>query len=725
MAEIPLASLIRYWGQDYRGPHDGMVLDFIESQSRQLASRLAEENYHLSSKELNALLIHSLGVARLPLPGDLNARVVGRITKPLYTIEKVIYETLPGFQVPAHLYLPDNRELPLPAVLCVPGHWMENSKLEPGLQQFCANLARLGFAALIFDPIGQGERLGNWLDHGHPEPMLMGVSQEGLMVYESQRALDYLASRPEIDGTRIGMIGASGGGLNTFYTSAIDKRIRTSIIVCYLTTYYHMMAAERYLNWEDGVDLCNQVPGVMAYAEMSDVISQFAPRPLRLINATQDRMVPIDGARQVFRKVQENYSFKGILDHVKLIEVDSDHGFDKEMRQAAMGWFAYHLQQIGDGQPLEEVELDLLTVPYPSALTYISPPERSDLPLLRKRDPLSGKSEGLCFPKGECPPPGSAITQLVQRLASTAADNPLPKITDDPFNWENWKIDLQNKVGEVFGPFPPAGLLNVKLMKQNFYQGLFAERVVFESEPGIILPSIFITPIAWKDQQPVILYLNKWGKQAGIENGDIQMFLSAGFAVFAVDLRGSGETAVSEFESTTNACMTDRPLFAQRVWDILRSIDCLWNRIYIGPQIDKGRIVCVGRGSAGMLALYAAALDDRIAACVAWQSPVSYLDLITENPSFPASIYLFDVLNYFDIPQIMAMIAPRPLLIAEPVDGCRNPLLEGSLEGLFRFPRLAYSLSGAENQFLDVVPSERSMVDPAIIAQWILGKLAT
>ena len=283
-------------------PYQDMLLDFIERQAARLAMQrrppASSDEWHAGRDGLRRRFQRALGLAPFPARTELNARVTGTIERPAYRIEKVIYEPRPGFTAAAHLYLPRGRQGPSPAVLYSPGHWMENGKLEPDIQACCANLARLGFVALVYDPIGQGERLGTWRDHGHLELLIAGQTQAGLMAWESVRAIDYLLSRPEVDPARLGMTGASGGGLNTFCTCAIDERIQVSVPVCFINTFLDMMKAQRNRNWEDGVDLCNQIPAVMTFASMSDVCGLFAPKPLCVVAGVQDHMFPISGARE-------------------------------------------------------------------------------------------------------------------------------------------------------------------------------------------------------------------------------------------------------------------------------------------------------------------------------------------------------------------------------------------------------------------------------------------
>jgi cephalosporin-C deacetylase-like acetyl esterase len=721
---FPMQAVAGLWGIDRDSPYRAMLLDFIEQQVQQLAARQTKpetrESWQLRATDLKPRLLHSLGLNRLSERTPLGARIVGEMERPGYTIQKLVYESLPGFTVTAHLYLPRMASSPLPAVLYSPGHWMENCKLEPDIQLFCANLAQQGFAVLVYDPIGQGERLGDWLDHGHLEPLLVGLSQEGFMVWESMRAIDYLVSRPEVDPQRIGMTGASGGGLNTFYTSAVDERIQVSVPVCYVTAFFLMMTAERDRNWEDGVDLCNQVPGVMAYAEMSDICGLFAPKPQCIIAGIRDWMFPIEGVRRVYQDVERIYSLLGARKRVRLAEVDAEHGYDRAMREAAYGWLARWLQGEGDGDPIPERECELLPMPFHPALTYIAPPEVADLPVLRRRDSFPEASPGLCLLPGEVPPPGPAITAWTRRMAQSLPLDQEPPVAAAELIQQRGNV--LERVRNLLGPFPDRTLVKDRIFNQTLYGGLFAERVLFESEPGISVPAMFLAPEDWKEYVPVVIYVDEWGKSAGLNNGMIDALLEAQLAVLAVDVRGVGETAATDFEATTNALMTDRPLFGQRVYDVLRAVDCLWRRIYCTVQIDKGRIACMGRGAGGLLALYAAVLDERVAATVAWEAPPSYRPLIVEKPGFPPSTYLFDVLGHFDLPHLMAALAPRPLLLADPVDGRRRHMLAEEVATHCRWPRQIYALLTASDDFRVLTDPTRPAA-PREIADWLKANL--
>ena len=169
--------------------------------------------------------------------GPLNPRITGRLQNQSYTIEKVIFESLPGYFVTANLYRP-NRPGRYPGILLQSGHTQEG-KPEP--QRLATNLALKGFVSLAFDPVGQGEReqtynrdLGGvsagWSVNEHlhagAQSILVGESVARYFIWDAKRALDYLVSRPEVDSNRIGAAGCSGGGALTTFIGALDPRSR-------------------------------------------------------------------------------------------------------------------------------------------------------------------------------------------------------------------------------------------------------------------------------------------------------------------------------------------------------------------------------------------------------------------------------------------------------------------------------------------------------------------
>jgi dienelactone hydrolase len=235
--------------------------------------------------------------------------------------------------------------------------------------------------------------------------------------------------------------------------------------------------------------------------------------------------------------------------------------------------------------------------------------------------------------------------------------------------------------------------------------GLLAERVSFESEAGIRIPGLLLMPEEWKEPAPFVIYAGEWGKKQGLRSGRIEALVQAGYGVLAVDVRGAGETATSDFEAGTNCLMMDRSLFGQRVYDVIRAVDFLWERCYIAPQIDKGRLTVLGEGVGGVWALHAAALDGRVAAAAAWKTLFSYKALLEPGGRHPASVYLFDVLRQYDLAQVIDAIAPRPVYFL-PVDGQRRECAQDRVLSTFMPAREAFSLSGAATDSFKVANAE-------------------
>src|SRR3954467_4251878 len=193
--------------------------------------------------------------------GPLNARVTGQIQADGYVIEKVMYESLPGFYVTANLYRP-NRPGRYPAVLLQAGHTQEG-KAEP--QWLAANLALKGFVSLAFDPVGQGEReqtydpqlkapAAGWSVnehiHGGAQASLAGESLTRYFVWDAKRSIDYLVSRPEVDPDRLAAAGCSGGGALTTFIGALDSRLKAVIPACYPSSYRLMFTSGSNFNSE-------------------------------------------------------------------------------------------------------------------------------------------------------------------------------------------------------------------------------------------------------------------------------------------------------------------------------------------------------------------------------------------------------------------------------------------------------------------------------------------
>ena len=371
------------------------VLDNLERRAREALAaiphaRTAEEA-DKARPGLRWQLEKSLGFRRLPWPPELRARVVGVLPRPGYRLEKIVYESLPGTQVPAHLYVPEGLKERAPAILFYTGHWWADSKARPDFQAFSINMARLGFVVLSFDAFGQGERGISNRDHRRTEALLVGVAQQGFAEYETQCALEYLLSRQEVDPKRVGMTGASGGGYNTWMTTALDERIRVAVPVVGTSEFYEQLSVCRPLDWYRANEHCHFVPGLIRYANNHELVAMAAPRPLLIVAASQDQSFPIAGVRQVAAYARSLYDAYGAPEKFAFFEDSSSgHGYQQKKREAAYGWLLRWLMNRGDGDPFAE------------------PPTETA---------AADSVELRCFPVGENQPAGPGMIEAVRRLA--------------------------------------------------------------------------------------------------------------------------------------------------------------------------------------------------------------------------------------------------------------------------------------------------------------------
>src|SRR5436190_7149239 len=246
------------------------VLDLLEARAREVLSGIDHPAdraaWERETPRLRKELLASLGLARLPKPQPAKLRTVGTIDRPDYRIEKLVYETLPGIEVPGHLYRPAASAGKYPAILFVPGHWWADSKTRPDFQAFATTMARRGFVVLTYDPFGQGERGISQRDHRRTELLAVGVAQQAIVDFESLCALEILLSRPDVDPSRIGMTGASGGGYNSWIVPSLDPRISVTVPVVGTSEFYEQLSAVRERDWYDAKEHCHFVPGLLRYA---------------------------------------------------------------------------------------------------------------------------------------------------------------------------------------------------------------------------------------------------------------------------------------------------------------------------------------------------------------------------------------------------------------------------------------------------------------------------
>jgi dienelactone hydrolase len=301
-----------------------------------------------------------------PPKTPLNPKVTGKVERDSYTIEKLIFESRPGFLVTANLYLPKGKAFPVPGVVGSCGHSV-NGKGEAAYQSFAQGLARMGYAVLIFDPIGQGERLqyGHLKGKGGPgvgvgEHLLAGNQQflvgeffGSWRAWDGLRALDYLLTRPEVDPKQVGVTGNSGGGTMTTWLCGVDQRWAMAAPGCFVTTF------RRNLENELPADTEQCPPRVLSLGlDHADFLAALAPKPVIILAKERDYF-DARGAEEAYARLKHLYRLLGAEQNVKLFIGPSPHGYTKENREAMYQWFN-HVTRVSDAasEPSLTIETD-------------------------------------------------------------------------------------------------------------------------------------------------------------------------------------------------------------------------------------------------------------------------------------------------------------------------------------------------------------------------------
>jgi dienelactone hydrolase len=625
------------------------------------------EAWHAHKAMLRRKLVESWG-GFPPEPCDLAPRKLGELTRDGYRVEKIVFQTRPGVLMTANAYVPAG-EGRRPAVLCVHGHW-KGAKQDPVPQSRCIGLARLGFFVLAVDAFGAGERgIGKALGEYHGEmvgSMLLptGLPLSGLQVYENMRAVDYLLTRPEVDGTKLGITGASGGGNQTMYAGAFDERFRCVVPVCSVGTYRSYLGA--------ACCVCELVPGVMTYTEEWALLAMVAPRALMVINATKDAyQFSVGEAQKSIAMAQHVFRLHGLAGNVAHTIFESGHDYGKTMREAMYGWMTLHLKGEGQGNPIPEPPL---VVEEPEALR--------------------------CFPGESRPDDFVTVPRFAEReMARLIAhhDQELPTHVEQ---WKNTAMRLRHAFEQALGGLPD---IEAPRVIENVGGGV----ALLETEPGIAVRVVSRAPARGMAPRAVIVDLDGADRLFESELG--KAFHTAGWNVTGADLRTTGIFAppgdtiarAPDHNSAEWGMWVGRPLLGQWIHDVRSVVRHLMREI---PREGPG-ITLVGVGAGALVALGAAIFEKRIMRVVLVDPLVSFRG---DAPVVGQRMGLFVpglVRNAGDVPHLASLAAPARLMIAGGVDGAGTAVGREGLGKLFAFTRGVYRMLEIDGH-LDLVDAQ-------------------
>jgi len=272
---------------------------------------------------------------------DLCPRVIDEKEYDDYFRQRIVYSSDEYLDVPAYVLIPKNVAGKLPAVIACHGHGYgsraivglnpdgEDNTGDPGYQKnFAVELVRRGFLVIAPELLGFGDRRleedkekdpnGNSCYRISTYLLMLGKTMAGARVYDILRTIDYLETREDVDSSRIGCMGISGGGLVCTFASAIDQRIAAAVISGYANTFQASIMSIFHC-----VD--NFIPGLLRHAEMPDILGLIAPRPLLLESGTRDTIFPIYAAQQAYDQVKQVYRFLNVEDRLEHDIFEGEH----------------------------------------------------------------------------------------------------------------------------------------------------------------------------------------------------------------------------------------------------------------------------------------------------------------------------------------------------------------------------------------------------------------
>jgi dienelactone hydrolase len=292
---------------------------------------------------LRRQVLAAAGLQPMPPKTPLHPQVFGKLERAGYSIEKVLIETLPGFWLGGNLYRPLGKSGPFPAVVSPHGHWnygrLEATQ-EANVPARGIMLAKLGFVVFTIDMVGYNDTVQVPHVFGNPQEQLWGFGPLGLQLWNSIRAVDFLASLPDVDASRIGATGASGGGTQTFTLYAVDDRIAFAAPV-------NMISAIM-----QGGDFCENAPGLRLGTNNMEIGAMMAPRPMLMVAATGDWTV--NTPREEYPAVQSIYRLFGAENKLEMVQIDAKHNYNRESREAVYRFFAKVAQGRQDADQIKE-----------------------------------------------------------------------------------------------------------------------------------------------------------------------------------------------------------------------------------------------------------------------------------------------------------------------------------------------------------------------------------
>lgn len=613
--------------------------EYLQSsgQRRQKAIQASEVSAYAAAVRRG--LLDTLG--EMPLGGPLNVRLVSRHQRDAYTLENVLFESLPGWDVNATVYLPKAERFPppWPAIVVPVGH---SGKQFASYQIPAQVFAQAGYVAVTFDPPGQAGEKQPGNDHFRDgvRHYLFGGTSQRFFVFDALRVIDYLQTRTDVDMRNgVGMTGVSGGGLTTLYAAVCDRRIRAAGPSCFTANPLEHPLRDEYPPCPESLPIAAYEHGL----DDESLLVAAAPTPLLMMAGERDEVFKAEWVRELAQRAGAAWQsgrFRFFMD-------SGGHAYSIAQALEFVHWMDRWVRNIPP-RTLSITEKNVEMAP-PELLRGSPRPAENMLTLARAEAArLAAHRSGV---------PVAQAARTLSGLDSHPVAIPRAKHSEPFLIWASR-----------------------------------LEELLLQVEPDIEIPATFVYGAADTPAPGGILYFDDRGRWTELaRNGPLARLAGAldrsapHPAVLTVDLRGWGDTrpAFVPYEiagwaqperwlSYVSAALGD-PILAMRIRDGLASL------AYLRSRIGDRPIVVAGHGMGAVVALHVAVIDGRVRAVVA-DSPLASFRLLAEAESYAwdAGAFFPGVLRHYDLPELAATLK-SPLLLINPLDAQKRPLASSTL----------------------------------------------
>lgn len=312
--------------------------------------------WKMQRAKVKQIVLNSLGELP-PRPSPSSIRTVSVDRKAGWRIEKFLFHNGVDSQVPGYLAIPEDGKQRHPAILTMHGHSSSKENMfgyQPTSQDVAELLVKNGYVVIGIDNYFNGERKGTG-PAGDLETMQRGSDQEaslfklnlwlgrtlwGMMLRDELIALDYLASRPEVDRDRIGAQGMSMGSTRAWWLAAIDDRIRAVVGVACFTRYEDLIAIRQL----KAHGIYYFVPGILKHFDTEGIMALLAPRPFLALTGDRDAGSPPEGMKKLEQILGKVYGLYGKSEAFRsIIYPETGHVYNDDQKQKMVEWFNQYL----------------------------------------------------------------------------------------------------------------------------------------------------------------------------------------------------------------------------------------------------------------------------------------------------------------------------------------------------------------------------------------------